>query len=498
VAKGVAIGSAQKNQLAADAVFGSGENRFAAGAFTYTLTRYLWQQATSQPIDSAFTKLAFSTRDVANENRVAQEPIFEASPSCRGCNLKPVYFVSSSTPSAEAVVIQAGEEVQFWMGGISSRSLNTFTPGAVFNLVNAAGDNIGTIEQTGRRGLVGIGRQMDGQPNREGMFLREKIRGVPDDPKLLVGLDPSLGVATAEAHSALSMVELVSVVPIDGSTEFDFIFGYMNDAARFQGARSNITNLPSNKALCLFSPGPIPVPNSWHPQLVEETITEAVNRLKPRFKMLLAGRLLKYVLNTDTSDLRVDARVVSTNERGVIGSFGSRGVTTERLATQALTNNTQTLKAQTDVQIEIFNKEERSLYVAVLVVSSSGDLVILHPIMPEAAEVSALVLPGQTLTVPGADGPPLAVQGPAGFFELLVLASTEPLRDALKALEQVSARDARRQFYGLEADDALNIMNLLLDDLERNSRGSLGYRGPARGIDTTKLAAISAIFEVVE
>ena len=47
IAKGIAIGSARKNQLAADASFGKNENAFSAGAFTYTLTRYLWQQSSS-------------------------------------------------------------------------------------------------------------------------------------------------------------------------------------------------------------------------------------------------------------------------------------------------------------------------------------------------------------------------------------------------------------------------------------------------------------------
>ena len=40
IAKGVAIASAQRHQLAADVPF----NGFHAGAFTYLMTRYLWQQ----------------------------------------------------------------------------------------------------------------------------------------------------------------------------------------------------------------------------------------------------------------------------------------------------------------------------------------------------------------------------------------------------------------------------------------------------------------------
>ncbi|MCY7392805.1 MAG: caspase family protein, partial [Leptolyngbyaceae cyanobacterium CAN_BIN12] len=48
IAKGVAIGSAQFDQYAADAAFDN--EKFHAGAFTYLLTRYLWQSDTKESI----------------------------------------------------------------------------------------------------------------------------------------------------------------------------------------------------------------------------------------------------------------------------------------------------------------------------------------------------------------------------------------------------------------------------------------------------------------
>ena len=136
----------------------------------------------SRPIDKVFDNLALSTQDVANENRITQEPIFEAAPSCKGeCDSQPVYFLTPSSPSAEAVVTSVGDEIRFWMGGISSRSLEAFTPGAVFYLLAADGQVIGEIEKTSRQGLTGVGKVIGdiSQPISEGMFLRERIRGVP-------------------------------------------------------------------------------------------------------------------------------------------------------------------------------------------------------------------------------------------------------------------------------------------------------------------------------
>lgn len=499
VAKGIAIGSARVNQYAADAVFGVGVNKFAAGAFTYTLTRYLWQQSVSQSIDRVFDKLALSTRDVANENRVAQEPIYEASPNCtHQCEQQPVYFVPPPTPSAEAVITQVGDEVEFWMGGISSRSLETFTPGAVFYVIDAAGEVIGELEQTDRRGLMGKGKVM-GELTAAiapGLFLRERIRGVPANPVLRVGVDPSLGADMATAEAELAAIDRIEVVNLSGATAVDYIFGRATPETLEQAQQARVANLPPIGSLCLFTPGPLPVSDTWNSDNPAETVTEAVGRLKTRLRMLLAGQILKYVLNTDTSNVQLGTRVVPLAGPGAGGNGGTQ-VASDR--SQVDTPEVRRLQAGTTIELKIDNNEDQGLYVAALVVGSDGDLNILHPLSPDAAEADALVLPGGTLTVPGPNTPPLQVFGPAGFFELLVIASTEPLRDALKALEQISAlRGGEERFYALEAEEAVDVMGLLLGDLDRSSRGTLGYQGQNLGVDTTKFAAVSAVLEVVE
>ena len=63
IAKGVAIGSANYDQLAADAPFDGGA--FYAGAFTYLLTRYLWQQSVNESTGTVFVSLARATPEVS-------------------------------------------------------------------------------------------------------------------------------------------------------------------------------------------------------------------------------------------------------------------------------------------------------------------------------------------------------------------------------------------------------------------------------------------------
>lgn len=100
IAKGVAIGSAQYDQWAADAPF-DGES-FYAGAFTYLLTRYLWQQSVDESMGTVFVNLARSTRDVANRSRLNQKPLLAANPESN--QQKPAYFLQPTQPFAEAVV----------------------------------------------------------------------------------------------------------------------------------------------------------------------------------------------------------------------------------------------------------------------------------------------------------------------------------------------------------------------------------------------------------
>jgi hypothetical protein len=81
-----------------------------------------------------------------------------------------------------------------------------------------------------------------------------------------------------------------------------------------------------------------------------------------------------------------------------------------------------------------------------------------------------------------------------------MLASTEPLRDALKGLQQIAEGTQARSGdpLSLEEDEPVEVMNGLLGDIDRMTRADINVRGGIRGVDTQKLAALSAIIKVVE
>ena len=145
-----------------------------------------------------------------------------------------------------------------------------------------------------------------------------------------------------------------------------------------------------------------------------------------------------------------------------------------------------------------------------LVIDSKGDLIVLHPVAWDAAETDTLVEPGQSLQAPGPGSNfEFIIGGPAGHFELLVLASTEQLRDALRGLKEVARGrgikpgdpiifgDGQTRGSNEGDDSPVQVLDNLLGDLNRNARGTVLVRGH-QSSDAKGLAAFSAVFEVVE
>lgn len=495
IAKGVALGSAQRNQLATDAPFGD----FRAGAFTYLLTRYLWQKPESESLDSVFVNLQRRTQDVARSAGVEQEPIYEVAPASRN-DSKPIYFIPPTAPAAEAVVRKVeGDQIEFWLGGVSSQSLDSFREGAIFNLIDNQGRGIGEVEQTSRRGLVGYGKLRTGTraliPLESGLLMRERVRGVPSDLKLRVGLDSSLENDLEKARAALQSVDRVEVVSVNQESIVDYLLGRMTQQVQPAG----VTNPPPVGSLGLFTAGLAPIPDSF--DQAGESAETAVERLRSRFKMLLAGRILRQVFNSDASDLKVSVTITPVGRGGEATSVGSRGAQEAGIIPKAIA--AQKLKPDTEVRVQVQNNESKNLYISVLVIGSNGDIIVLYPVDWEAPEEATLVAPKQTLIVPPEDGVfRFIVQGPSGFLELLVLASTQPLRDALRGLKQIADSRGTRLGDPLaldpEQDEPDEVMGSLLGDLDRTTRATVIVTRGVRAVDTTQLAAISAVLEVVE
>lgn len=145
VAKGVVLAAADPNQTAMDVSV----NGFYAGAFTYRLTQYLWQQTST--VEDAIAKV---TQDMPQYYN--QTPRYEVKVGS-GYEKQPIYFINSPNFSANAVITEVeGNQATLWLGGFDEEGLAELDNGTVFTIIDAKQRSSGKVTLRSRDGLIGI------------------------------------------------------------------------------------------------------------------------------------------------------------------------------------------------------------------------------------------------------------------------------------------------------------------------------------------------------
>ncbi|MEH2097846.1 DUF4384 domain-containing protein [Nostoc sp.] len=516
VAKGVVIASAKREQYAADAAF----DDFYAGAFTYIFTQYLWQQTGNEPVNRAIVNVARNTKILAREQGNFQEPELETNFSKENTNA-PIYFSRFSSLPAEAVVTQVnGDQVKLWLGGTDSQSLEAFKKDMILTVLDPQGGERGLVKLGDRQGLIASGKllsntraQLQIQP---GTLLQERIRSIPSDLTLKIGLDNSLDRNTSQqAAQALRSINRIEPKPL-GTLEVQYIFGCITEAKHQELQKQRIANLPSLGSFGLFLPSQDQiVPASFGSST--EAVSEAVKRLQPKLKSLLAARIVKQILgNTNTSQIAITASMNIAGNNELLGeTFTIRGAVKKEAGETKKPAPVQVIKSSdsgvaklpigTTINFQIQNNESSPLYVSILVIDAQGEMTVIFPNDWSASEDAALVEAKQKRVIPQADdGFKLTIGDPLGLSEALIVASTTPLRTSLKALQTIAkARGLENRNAPVALpDEVLDVTNSLLFDLDAGTRGGINVEGIAlpdgvRGIDTKKLAAMAIAFEVV-
>jgi hypothetical protein len=516
IAKGVALGSASRNQEALDVPFGD----FSAGAFTYLLTRYLWQLPTNQTKVTVQANLIRSTKAEASLRGYTQVPVVEVKPGSNN-DQKPFYFQDFAAPTAEAVITAINsDQIEFWLGGISSQNLASTN--TVFTLLDPSGKTITDksgqpieLQQTSRSSgsLFGYGKLLSGQTSvvKPGMLLRERIVGIPANPTLKVGLDSSLGNEMEQARTALQTallyqsVSRIEVLPVNRRSPVDYILGRLTQDYQRQLPTTGEDNLPPVGSLGVFTPVMQPVNSSFG--RAGESATAAINRLKPKLKLLLAGKILQG-LAAPSSDLQITGEIFAASGQGPKIQIASRGArergTREGSSTiQTIATASQPFRAGEAIQFKVENQEDQELYLSCLAIDAAGNITVLYPANWDAPEEAARIDRSSSLVVPRREDEVVLRLGGKGFVELLTLISTAPLRKALRSLQTIArGRGVQRGFLPVEGDDPLEVVGNLLGDVEELSRSatirvesrSADRRG--RALDTNTLAAFSTVIQV--
>jgi hypothetical protein len=504
VARGVAIGSARRDQLAVDAQF----DGFKAGGFTYLLTRYLWQQPATETHATVYNDLKRSTRSLSVAQRQAEQvPIFDYAvhdtPAGQPPAEQPMYFTPMIGTSAEAVVTQVtdAEQIEFWLGGVSSQNLKGDGMGTLFTGIGDSGDVV--IEQTQRVGLYGYGRLQAGslQAVQPGLLLREQVLGIEANPMLKLGLDASLADQMEQARRDLQTVSRIEIVSVADLTDTDYLLGQMTEAYHQALSASGITELPLVNSLGLFTADQRPVANTFG--RINEPVTAAINRLKPRFKSLLANQVLSQLLAGQSSPLQVRARVFDQ-------ANPSRGATVETRGAPRSADGTSEIPqfpSGTTLKLQVENLEESELYLSVLVINASGAIDVLYPGDWLDPEEAARIDSNSQIELPRPqDETVFQVGGSGGFPEILMLVSTQPLRNALRGMQAIArSRGRARGAVDLQGDEPVSVLDALLDDVDDITRSGADGRifslntatsSAVRLYDTNALATLSAVIQV--
>ncbi len=488
VAKGVVLAAARQEQRAADVPFGD----FHAGAFSYTLTRYLWQQTSSEAVGNITTPIALSVKTQAATIGYSQDPVLEYKPSSQNAE-RPIFFLNQRIPPAEAVVTTvSNNQVICWLGGVDPETLEAFGKDAIFTAVNHKGQEQGEVKLTIRDGLRATGEILKGfvQP---GSLLQEKIRGIPKDLSLEIVLDPSLENDLNQAGEELKQIKRVRALPAGQGGKY--LLTRITEAYR-QELESTSPEVPPIGSLGLLSPGgEQTVEGSFG--LANETIDSAISRLRPKFTLLLARRLLQLIKNTSSSKVAVDVKVYFEGSTGTDQQISTvKTPRCQKLFASAAPSKTigkisiHQVKSGKAIQVQVTNNEPKNLYIVILGIASSGEIQVLSPTDWTQPSDTALVKAKDTLK-----SNKVVIENPkeGDALELLVLASASPLRSALKGLQRIAADQGMRSGSLVLGEEAATVIDDLVVTLDENTRSS--SKGEAnedkRTISTNDLAVIS-------
>ncbi|MEO0685481.1 MAG: caspase family protein, partial [Cyanobacteria bacterium J06649_11] len=297
VAKGVILAAAQRDEEALDAPF----DGFYAGAFTYAMTQYLWQETGS-------------VKNIISQISPRVNSIGGHSPFADGNQNQPVYFIDNKLLSADAVITKVkGNQASLWLGGLNNKSLETFNKDATFSVVDATGKTRGKLKLESRDGLKARAKLVDSKGNitslKPGMLLQESSRMIPADLHLSVGLDSSLGDEISIVQKELSKIYRIKSVPASGGNipypgGVQLILGRMTKEYLKTLQQQKAEPIPVVGSIGLFTEGLQVVPQSFG--VKEESIKNAVCRLEPKLKSFLAIRLVEMTLNKNSSQLDIE------------------------------------------------------------------------------------------------------------------------------------------------------------------------------------------------
>ncbi|MEM9976239.1 MAG: caspase family protein [Cyanobacteria bacterium P01_D01_bin.2] len=488
--QGFFVGSARYNQLAADYQF----NGFTAGAFTYLLTQHLWQA--SEPLSKTISLVSNSSNHLAEHS---QTPIYDPAPEADPTVTNtPIYHMEPVSQPAEALVLgpvpdkSDHDRVRLWLGGLDPWALEAFDQGATFALIDkTTGTELAEIQQVDgtRAGLISEGHLSSATRAADvtTQLLQEKVRGIPGQVTLKVGLDDTL--LTSEkliAENKLTPFTNLEVVPVtSGQTAHVLLGRYTPDIhQRLALTPETAPQQQTLGSIGLFSPAQVPLlAGSFG--AAGESLDQAMDRLTNRLISLYIGRMLALMVNQQTSHINVSLVV---DHQGARSGTTTRGGDPEAIIVPQTAGGLLQVADGQRIKVTVNNNENQDLHVGVIVIDAAGQVNVLFP--PTVSDRDDIDI----ISARGSWSTNLKGAAPFGTAELLVLVSPQSLVAPLKKLRQnrplVDGPTPRAgtSLANVEAMD--NIFGVM------SSRGASATKG-TRLLETNQVAILSMFIEIL-
>ena len=486
--RGFVAASARANQQSADYPF----DGFTAGAFSYLLTQYLWQEV--QPLSVAIPAVARSTTRLSKHSQI---PEYDPQGATRSAQA-PIYHTAAVAPAAEAVLVDGAEPkangpVTLWLGGLDPLSLDAFDQGAEFVQVDAQGNPVGTVRLLRREGLRASG-EYTAQGSTRGAaaatpLLQERVRGIPAQITLRLGLDDTLSAAeqaiAPDQLQDLTFIEWVSMAPGQAPKPPHVLLGRYTDEIDGRMASSGVARRPPVDSVGLFSPTQEPLMVESFGAPGEDLAAALSRRLRPQLTSLLVGRMLALMVNQTASQLNVS---LSVDHQGSRSGTTTRGGSDSAIIIPRFTaQGIEQIPVGNRLTITVTNHEAIPLHLGLLAIDAAGEVTVLFPPPSDDPDID-LVTPRGTVPLPQ-----LRAVEPYGIAQLLVIASPSPLQTALRTLRRI-ASTLRGSSNEAKPDE---VMRDLFAPLDSRRSGSEVSPTGNRLLDVNAVAALSLMFEIV-
>ncbi|MEM7556641.1 MAG: peptidase C14 [Cyanobacteria bacterium P01_A01_bin.84] len=479
IAKGLVLAAAQRDEEALDAPF----DGFHAGAFTYLMTQYLWQESNS-------------TGNMINRITPLVQSKGKNSPYADGDTSKPVFFIDNKILPTDAVITEVeGNQASLWLGGTDNQILETFNQDATFSIVNETGQIQGKLKLESREGLRARAKLVE-KGNitslKPGMRLQELSRMIPPDLHLSVGLDPSLSAEISTVQKEFEMIPRIkTVLAQSGNIPYpervQFILSRMTNKDLQILRKEKVDNLPAVGSIGLFTEGRQLVPQSFGTK--KESINAAICRLEPKLKSFLAARLVEMTLNANSSQLDVEFSMNLVEQPNqTFAAISTLKSSNNRGQSKVIYPNKK-LPLNKPFQFQIKNNSPHNLYVAMLLMDSTGSLDVVYPFEQTDLNEKMLLASNKTLII--GDPEQLKLQAvEKGVAEALFIASRSPLDKGISGLKK------------LQQESEMLEENKNICAAERRSRGSeifgdvLNNLNGERSANRTEIGEMNTTFNI--